>query len=357
MEQPIAVRFFGPELPSTGVDASLRLVSGMVEVRTAQGTQRANISALRLREVVSVHRGLELAWDDPRGTFAVHVYDEATVRALQSHPDLATAPQMQALRTQQRRHGIGRKLGWSLVTVFVLLPLLLLVGFISQADRIAGAIAGKIPVEQEAALGRKVFASMKLTLKLRDDGPEAEAVRDLGQRLTQGSRYRYEFHVVEDEAINAFALPGGVIVVHSGLIKAAKRPEELAGVLAHEVQHVELRHSLHAMVKELGLRGLWGALTGDLGGTLAGKAALKLTALRFSRDAESEADKKGFETLVRLNIDPSGMVDFFGTMQKAGGATPPALLSTHPASEARQKELQAMLEALGGRSFPPLQSP
>jgi predicted Zn-dependent protease len=149
-------------------------------------------------------------------------------------------------------------------------------------------------------------------------------------------------------------MPGGVIVVHTGLIRATRRPEELAGVLAHEVQHVEQRHSLKAVIKEAGLRGLWAALSGDLGGTLAGQAALELGALRFSRDAEREADARGFETLVARDIDPAGMVDFFGTMAQRTGASPPAWLSTHPASEARQELLRAMQLALGGRQFPPL---
>jgi predicted Zn-dependent protease len=179
-------------------------------------------------------------------------------------------------------------------------------------------------------------------------------VRELGARLTAGSAFQYEFHVAENPAINAFALPGGVIVVHTGLLRAARRPEELAGVLAHEVQHVEQRHSLKAMIKDTGMRGLWAAVSGDLGGTLAGQAALKLGSLRFSRDAEREADVRGFETLVKLDIDPQGMVDFFGTMSKQAGASPPAWLSTHPSSEDRQQSLLAMRAALGKRNFPPL---
>lgn len=357
MDAPVTARFFGPGLPSTGEDAPLRLVAGYIEVRSSAGTQRSAIAALRVREVVSVQRGLELSWDSPQGPYAAQVYDAAIVRSLQQHPDFAATPQMRELLGKQRRHSLGRKVGWALVALFVLAPLIALIGFILQADRIAGALAGRIPVAQEAAIGKGVFASMKATLKLRDEGPAAAAVRELGAKLTAGSRYQYEFHVTEDKTINAFALPGGVVVVNTGLLAAAKRPEELAGVLAHEVQHVELRHSLRSMVKELGLRGLWAAFTGDLGGTMAGQAAFKLTTLRFSRDAESDADSHGFNTLVRLEVDPKGMVDFFGTMGKAEGASPPAWLSTHPASEARQKVLQTKLDALGTRSFPALQMP
>jgi predicted Zn-dependent protease len=136
-----------------------------------------------------------------------------------------------------------------------------------------------------------------------------------------------------------------------------KRPEELAGVLAHEVQHVEQRHSLRSLVRSLGVRGAWAALSGDLGGTLAGQAALQLTSLRFSRDAERDADIAGFDALVRLGIDPQGMADFFGTLSSSRTGAPPAWLSTHPASEARQDKLRQMRAALGARQFPPLELP
>lgn len=355
MQDQFHARLFGPDLPSTGTDAWLSLAGSMLEVRTAGGqTQRVAVDTLRLREVVSTEAGIELSWDSPRGVCAVHVAGTATIQALRAHPSLQGSPQLKSLRTRQRRSGLLRTLGWSAIGLFFALPVLLLLVFLWQASRIAGVIAERIPVQQEQKLGRQVFAGMRGSLKLQETGAAVELVRSLGTRISAGSRYRYEFHVVQDETLNAFALPGGVIVVHTGLINATERPEELAGVLAHEVQHVELRHSLQAMIKELGLRGLWAAATGDIAGTLAGQAVVKLASLRFSRDAEREADAQGFAVLVSSGIDPSGMVDFFGTMAEQGGAGPPAWLSTHPASQARQDALRAMLAQIGERSFEPL---
>jgi predicted Zn-dependent protease len=262
---------------------------------------------------------------------------------------------MNAVRKVEARRRMGRRAGMTLLVLCMALPVLLLLVLWWQAERIAGAIAERVPVQREQQFGRQAFEVMRRRLKLADAGADFELVRKLGARLTQGSRFAYEFHVAEDPTLNAFALPGGVVVVHSGLIRAARTLEELAGVLAHEVQHVELRHSLKAMIKETGLRGLWAAATGDLGGTLAGQAALKLGSLRFSRDAESQADARGFETLVRQNIDPQGMVDFFSTMSKQAGASPPAWLSTHPATEARQQAMRALRASLGDRHFPALE--
>jgi Zn-dependent protease with chaperone function len=353
----IKARLFGPSSPSTGEEASLKFTGSYLEIRSAGGAQTVAATALRLREVISAQAGLEFSWSDARGTFAVQVHDTAGIQRLRNEPSLQGLPQMVAWRGGQRRARIGRTLAWSLLTIFVLLPLLLLLLVFWQADQIAAAVADRIPVEQEQRFGRRIFEGMQRTLKLEDDGADAELVRSLGARLASGSRFEYQFHVVDDPAINAFAMPGGVVVVHTGLIRAVKRPEELAGVLAHEVQHVELRHSLKALIKETGLRGLWAAATGDLGGTLAGQAAVKLTSLRFSRDAEREADQRGFDTLVSQNIDPQGMVDFFGTMKREAGVTPPAWLSTHPDSQARQQSLRALRDALGERQFPPLPVP
>jgi len=353
----IKARLFGPGLAPTGEDAALRVVGSYLDVRSARGAQTVAIASLRVQEIVSAHSGLALSWEESRGVSVVQVHDPAAIQRLRTDPALGAVPQMAALRASQRRGRIGRTVVWSLLTLFLVLPLLLLLVLLSQADRIAGAIAGRIPVEREQQFGRKVFESMRGNMKLKDGGPDYEQVRDLGGRLTQGSRFSYEFHIADDPSINAFAMPGGVVVVHTGLLRAVKRPEELAGVLAHEVQHVELRHSLKALIKETGLRGLWAAVTGDLGSTVAGQAAVKLTSLRFSRDAEREADRRGFETLVSQDIDPQGMVDFFGTMKAAAGDSPPAWLSTHPDSNARQQSLHAMRDALGARQFPPLPAP
>lgn len=353
---PIAARLFAPGSPSTGEEASLLVHAHHLEVRSAAGAQRPALSSVRLREVVSTQSGLEFSWDSPRGVSAVHIYDPAAIRQLRSDAALNGLPQVAALHAGERRRRIGRTVGWSLVALLVLLPLLLLALLFWQADRIAGAIADRVPVQKEQQFGRRMFESMRGSLKLQDSGSDAALVNDLGGKLTTGSRFQYEFHVTEDPTLNAFAMPGGVIVVHTGLIRATRRAEELAGVLAHEVQHVEQRHSLKAIIKETGMRGLWAALSGDLGATLAGQAALQLGALRFSRDAEREADVRGFETLVERGIDPSGMVDFFGTMARETGSAPPAWLSTHPASESRQELLLTMQQALGDRRFEPLRT-
>lgn len=348
-------RLFGGESPATGEDAQIAILDEHMEVRTASHVHTPLLADLRLREVGTVRAGLEFSWDSEAGIRAVQVFDAAALNALRSNEGFRASPQMAGLEAERRRGAVRRGFGWTALALFLSLPILLLLVFLWQSDRIAQAVAERIPVEEETKIGEQAFASMRGTLSIQESGPAYDAVQALGLRLAPAGKYRYQFHVADDPAVNAFAMPGGIIVVHTGLIAATRRPEELAGVLAHEIQHVEQRHSLRAMLKNLGLRGLWMVVTGDFGAGTIGQAALELTSLSFSRAAEEQADAAGFDSLVAAGIDPRGMADFFAVMSNLeGGATPPAFLSTHPASSNREATLRAREDEIAGRTFEPL---
>jgi Zn-dependent protease with chaperone function len=345
---------FGPGLPPAGASGTLTISAIGVEVSAGGLTGRAPTSQVTLREVGFETAGLEVAWQDTDGMWAVHVLDPASANQLLTASTLSATEQAAKLRTASRKANAGRTIGRVVLAALLALPILLLVAFLVSASALAGWVADRVPIEQEISLGRQVFGSMRATLKLENEGPAYEAVRSIVTRLTANSRYRYEVHVVDDGTLNAFAMPGGVIVVHTGLIAATTRAEELAGVLAHEVQHVELRHSLRGLIKDMGLRGLWAFVTGDLGATIAGQAALELTTLRFSRDDEREADLRGLDALAAAGIDPAGMPAFFRIMGQQAGNGPPAFLSTHPLSEEREHQLRERLAMHSGRRFEPL---
>ena len=385
MDTTVDALLFGPGLPLTGQRGVLRAAADHVEVSWADAGSTTEAAAdpfdgsavtcaiggVTFAEVGFGKPGLELRWPADasqranntagHGTntgntthWLVHVLNPADATTLRGRADWAALTSLKQLNQQQRQRHTKRIFAWSAIALLVLSPLLALLLFLSQAARIAEAIAERIPVADEVRLGRQAFESMRGTLKLVDTGDAHEAVTEIGRQLTTVSRYTYEFHVVEDATLNAFALPGGIVVVHTGLIAATRRPEELAGVLAHEVQHVELRHGTSAIVKDLGWRVLWTWFTGDWGGTLAGQAAAQLGSLKFSRDAESAADNAGFDTLVRAGIDPSGMPDFFAIMAKQAGDAPAAFLSTHPLSTAREQALRQRLTELPAKPFTPL---
>lgn len=345
---------FGPGLPSAGTHGTLAISTMGAEISAGERRQRAPLSQITLREVGFDKPGVEVAWNDGDGAWAAHVLDPVSARELLASPALSGTPQAAQFKQGQRKTNVRRSMGRLVLLLLLTLPILLLIVFALSASRIAGWIANRVPVHQEIGLGRQAFDSLRTGLTLNDQGPAYEAARSIVARLTRDSRFTYEVHIAQDDTPNAFALPGGVIVVHTGLIAATRRAEELAGVLAHEVQHVELRHSLRGLIKDMGLRGLWAFVMGDLGGTLAGQAALEMTSLRFSRDDESEADEHGFDALVAAGIDPGGMPAFFNTLAKTGGGHVPAFLSTHPASEERDRVLRQRLASIGHGTFQPL---
>jgi Zn-dependent protease with chaperone function len=230
---------------------------------------------------------------------------------------------------------------------------------------ITGWVAGKIPVSMEKQLGEMVFQQVKATSKMVDD-PALKAQLDaITARLLpaiKDKHYDFQFHIVENDVINAFAIPGGHIVVHTGLLKKAKRPEEVAGVLAHEIAHITRRHSLRTMVGNLGWMVVIQAMFGDYT-ALAGSASTLLEQ-KGSRDFEREADETGWQYLLDANIDPRGMTDFFKILleeeKKTGLAMDGVLniLSTHPATGERVATLEQKWTAVpADRKFEPLVNP
>ena len=301
---------------------------------------------------INVRRGgfndsqVMLEWAGRGGRYVLAVTDPAALAALKAQLAIS-APAKAALKGdgQPRTDGATRR--WSQMMLWftvlpILLPLLLLGILLWEHERIAAWAISHVPVAQERKLGELVFAQTKARIKLVD-GPPAAMVREIGARLTRGSAYQYEFYVADDNVVNAFAMPGGFVVVHSGLLALAANAEEVAGVLAHEVQHVEKRHSLKALAKSAGLMVTISMVFGDLGGLVS--LGQDLIGLRFSRQHESEADAEGLKALVAAGIAPAGMRDFFRKMGDKESLNP-GWLSSHPASADRFAALDAALKTL-----------
>ncbi|QSA97280.1 M48 family metallopeptidase [Methylococcus sp. EFPC2] len=349
-----AGRLFGPDLPGAGVLAECRWGAGVVYLRC--GERRIDVAVARLYiEAAGFNHGqTRVSWAGEGGDYALFLEHGAA----QAFAAAAPAELALGLRAAgQTRRGLEHRfrLGWAVLGGVLAAPLLALMVFLAKADDIADWVAEHVPPEFEAQLGDGVLQQTRAQSKLSDDSPAAKTVRGIGERLVPGSRHHYRWFVADNPEINAFAAPGGVVVVNAGLIAAVDNGEELAGVLAHEVSHVELRHSVKAAVKMLGLRALWSLALGDYSGTLAGEAAAQLTGLKFSRDAEAQADLEGLHRLAAAGISPAGMPSFFAKLaEKEGAAKLPALLSTHPLSEDRRERLQTELAALPKRDYPPL---
>lgn len=227
-----------------------------------------------------------------------------------------------------------------------------------QGGNLVGALAGLIPLSTEQQLGRLALAQVRAQGGLASDGAAQQVVQEIGQRLTAGSRYQYRWFVRQDDSVNAFAMPGGVVVVHTGLLRQAASPGELAGVLAHEVQHVEQRHSLRQMIASLG----WGALVGVTLGDISAVAAMlahQAGAMVFSRGMEEQADRLGLQALQRARIAPDGMLRFFQTLgeKDAGKTGMPGWLASHPQTHERAAQIRSLIDASPCPACVPLVSP
>jgi predicted Zn-dependent protease len=218
-----------------------------------------------------------------------------------------------------------------------------------------------VSVNDEIAIGRKTQQEVRRQVPALRDAMVNDYIDSLGRRIAaraDGPRYPYSFDVANKRDINAFALPGGPIWVHRGLIDAAQNEAQLAGVIAHEVAHIAERHAAEQMTKgtfaNVGL-GLLGAFLGNgtggqiaqLGAGFAANAAM----LKFSRDHEREADVKALQYLRRAGYDPRGMVEFLQLLRNRQRRDPGSVgtfFSSHPAPAERVQRLQQQASRMAG---------
>jgi beta-barrel assembly-enhancing protease len=225
----------------------------------------------------------------------------------------------------------------------------------------------------EAQIGRSIMREIRASGLLVEDPQITEYINDIGHRVSAQANkgdYNFTFFVIKDPNINAFALPGGYIGVHTGLLEATRREDELAGVLAHEIAHVTQRHIARAVHDNSRQSILTTAIM--LGAVLAGAAgganpqavqgALAVAQgtaaqqqINFTRANESEADRVGISALADAGFDPEGMASFFEVISRGGGGAPeyrvPEFLQTHPVTSARIAEARGR-----ARDYPPVHS-
>jgi Zn-dependent protease with chaperone function len=219
--------------------------------------------------------------------------------------------------------------------------------------------------DDQRALGLQAAAQVYKTMPvLPDNSPETQYIRQLGEKLVATIPPQYswpfEFHVVAQKEINAFALPGGPMFVNIGTITAADNEAELAGVMAHEMSHVIMQHSAKQADKAQWtglLAGLAGGLAGATLGGIAGQAAqmgiqfgAQGLTLKYSRTDESQADAVGAIILYKAGYNPQALADFFQKLESQSAGAPPELLSDHPNPGNRTQAIEKEI-----RTWPPEQ--
>ena len=234
-------------------------------------------------------------------------------------------------------------------------------------DVMVESLAKQIPPSWEKAAGDKLFTALSLQYRFANNDSLRNEFLKVGAPLfkqVEKQGYKIDLYFVKDASINAFALPGGKVVVQTGLIENAKSWEEVMGVLGHELAHVSRRHHTRGIINNVGIYTLLSALIGDISaiaGTFASMGG-DLASLSNSRTFENEADETGWDYLVQAKINPAGLTTFFETIKKeeksqldsiANKQVDLSFLSTHPAIDDRIKHLKEKQKEVK-QSFKPL---
>lgn len=342
---------FGDEFPASGMPCLVQIEAHGLTVTYApdQDGAESRSESVRFSELsVSAgglnHDQLVLHWPRSTGQKTLYLKNPDVIRAFrQMAPDHMSRPLEQAaeqVRQARQRHRVV----WGLVSGTALVVVL---GLWFGSDALVELAVNRIPVEWEQKLGESAYREFLAGQDVTKEGLAVAAVKEMTQRLAShvpNNPYRFEVTVVKSDVVNAFALPGGYVVVFTGLMKKAESPEEVAGVLAHELNHVLQRHGLERIIKQLGFVAVVSIVLGNppgLGGVMK-QLGVELMTLKFGRAQETEADTTGLDLLYRAKINPEGMITFFQRLaEKDEGRV--EWLSTHPMSSARADHLKARL--------------
>ncbi|MDD5309006.1 MAG: M48 family metallopeptidase [Deltaproteobacteria bacterium] len=266
--------------------------------------------------------------------------------------------QLRGARSARKRRAASRAgVLATIAAVLATLAALVIAGLLWVIARAADAV----PPSFEVELGRAAAGQILAGTPACTDPAMNRAVREIGTRLVGAmgaSPYAFRVRVLDSKEVNAFALPGGYVFVNRGLLELASSGDELAGVMAHELEHVLRRHSVRNLARQAGLSLVLAAVAwsgSDLQGFLMSNAA-GLASMSFSRDQEEEADARGLELMARAGLDPSGLPRFLARLEAEEGKLGPLLtfISDHPASRDRVKALDAMIAAAPRAAVKPL---
>ena len=234
-------------------------------------------------------------------------------------------------------------------------------------------LADKIPLEWEETIGDAVLSTFPVE---KNPDPRVmslltDTLRLLKQSKVEETPYNLKVFILPTEQINALALPGGNIIIFEGLLKIADSPEEIAGLLAHEAQHIFLKHSTRGILRNLASGMLLALVRGDANTVMEGVVGIagQLNTLGFSRKMETEADIKAIELMLEAKINPKGMLSIFKKLLKEelkleenkknssiskNAKEVFSYLSTHPSAKIRIKELEKKIKNNSEKLWIPL---
>lgn len=262
---------------------------------------------------------------------------------------------LQAVKKSFRHHAFAgsrsvRLFGsaWSkLLLVFSILFALLLAAYLWFIPWLGERVALKFSKAHEISLGEKMYQSILSTYTI--DSGKTRILNEFYRQLQYKVDYPVQITVVKSTEVNAFAIPGGHIVVYDAILDNMKTPEELAALLGHEASHIALRHSLRNLFRSLARKMFLSVIVGSESGIAAVIVdnADNLKGLEYSRALETEADDHGLQLMTAGGIDPQGMLQLMTLLQKESGHAPTAnFLSTHPVFDRRIDNIKKQLSLL-----------
>ena len=348
---------FSDEIDGGRASATIELsTSGMVAL-TSTG-QRFGILYRDCQLDIGGATGRMVFCRTPDRKLTIFCEDRRFPAALDMESGGELAEQFSSVRGQRLSEGIRWRmwlLGMAIVSV------LCLIGGYYALIAIAKASIVAVPVSVDTKIGKLALESLELEGTRVTDKVVVDAVQEMVSRLEPHSELKgltFEVRVMDSPEVNAFCLPGGKMVVYTGLLKKAKTAEQVAGVLSHEMAHAIKRHGLQRITESLGIVVAIELMIGDVGGLVAigvelGKSAA-LTS--YSRELETEADIVGVQLLHAAAIDPLELAGFFEMLKDEGNDLPAAMrwLSTHPEHEARIATVRGALAKLGAQQYRPL---
>ena len=278
--------------------------------------------------------------DHPAWT--IHCRDRRLLTALGRRPESDLQRQVAKLQGKRRFRWLVLAAALGLVA---LLPLALILSW----NGLVRFAASQVPASWEQRLGAAAVEEYAASGGLDCEGAPAQALEHLAEVLVSRvelSRYTFRFCVARDPEVNAFAVPGGTIVVQTGLIENAADGSEVIGVLAHEMAHVTAQHGLRSIINSLGWLAAIQLVFGDVSGIAAAlvAAAPALIHLQYSQRFEAEADELAVDLLQDAGVDPNGLAAFLQTLlvrEHQRNVDIPTFLRSHPATEERIEAIRA----------------
>jgi len=320
---------------ATKRDAEIQLLDEGLKIRTSDGltlmwpyTEIRQTQGFYENEPVSLERGEKI-------TEMLVIRDQAFLNSLHRFmPKKAKRFHNPALR------GLRLRLTVCAAAVLVVMGALIYLWGIPLAAKV---VTPRIPVQWEKGMGESLLGILAPEENRCLDPELQKALDEMKSRLNPSGPYEFRIYITTSPVVNAVALPGGNIVVFRGLLEKTKSPEELAGVLAHEMQHIQKRHVTKRIIENSSTGLIVSAISGDVTGAMVYgvKAAHNLAMLSYSRQDEEEADAEGMKMFLKAGFDPESMISFFRILKEEKTMPQiPQYLSTHPDTDQRIRRLQ-----------------